>query len=250
MSQPDVGDVVVAKTYQGQRQGLGRIRSALDRPSFKIERPDGSTFQWAAEITEKASPVEELEFWRARALLAEERVDDLEEQRIEGEVLEAEFPGPLFRVTVEDVDGAAAKIAERLTHLIEKEARVVVEAGVGGRLLFAVNQAKAFADQFLSRRPPILPEEGKRIEGEAVRVSDEMGAVRDEVAAALEGDGSGPKFVTKGEGDDDPLDSFERSLVNRIRDALACHDPNFTAEALAALDLIVGALREERRRSE
>lgn len=52
-----IGKRVVAKTVQGHESGDGKIIGYCDAPTVTIERADGSTFNWRADLCE----VEDLE---------------------------------------------------------------------------------------------------------------------------------------------------------------------------------------------
>lgn len=48
---------VVARDYQGQHTGeKGKVVAYSDRPTFVIERPDGSRFSWVADMVFPAEP--------------------------------------------------------------------------------------------------------------------------------------------------------------------------------------------------
>jgi hypothetical protein len=47
-----VGHRVTARLATGEPHGMGKVISYTDRPSFEIERPDGSRFSWLAELTD------------------------------------------------------------------------------------------------------------------------------------------------------------------------------------------------------
>jgi len=66
-----VGTVVRIVTAQGDDCGLGYVYGATTEPVFLIESVDGRQGAWHQSLCREASVLEQLEYWKERAMLAE-----------------------------------------------------------------------------------------------------------------------------------------------------------------------------------
>ena len=50
MTDKALGKIVIARTGLGHFQGIGKVIAFCDAPTYTIERPDGSRFNWRADL--------------------------------------------------------------------------------------------------------------------------------------------------------------------------------------------------------
>ena len=71
-------ETVVMKRYgTDTEQGeLALIVGACDAPTFNLLRLDGQRFHWRQDLTRPATPEETAEYWKQRALIAEDKTTE------------------------------------------------------------------------------------------------------------------------------------------------------------------------------
>ncbi len=63
----NLGSIVRQRDGQGNESKLCQVRSMLNEPSAELVDENGHTFHWAQSLTRRATPEEEIAYWKAQA---------------------------------------------------------------------------------------------------------------------------------------------------------------------------------------